>query len=61
MSDERTTDTAPHLRDVIRSALLRMHRSGESYEMGARWIVEDLRKAGFEILPVTVEGDLQTP
>jgi hypothetical protein len=53
------TDTAP--RDVILAALLRMHRSGESYEMGARWIMEDLRKAGFEIVPVTVEGDVHTP
>jgi len=58
--NERATETAD-AREIIIAAMRRMARSGESYEMCARWIVEDLRKAGLEVVPVTVEGDIQAP
>jgi hypothetical protein len=45
MSDTRT----PSVHDVIISSLKRMKQAGESHEMAARWIMEDLRVAGFAI------------
>ena len=53
MSDDSepvTETTKP--RDIIKAALLRMHRSGESYDMGARWVMEDLTSAGLQIVPI---------
>lgn len=45
-----TTTTDP--RDVIAAAIRRMTQAGESNIMCARWIMEDLRKAGLSIVPV---------
>lgn len=39
----------PSARDVIVAALRRASRAGESDAMAARWIIEDLRLAGWEI------------
>ena len=39
-------------RDVILATLRRVRQAGESQEMAARWICEDLAKAGFSITPI---------
>lgn len=44
MSEQHTTP-----RDVILATIKRARKAGESEEMLARWIMEDLRNAGFVI------------
>lgn len=45
-----TTNQNP--RDIIVAALRRMSKAGESHEMAARWIMEDLNTAGFVVQPI---------
>jgi len=61
MSQKPDESKTADAREIIVAAMRRMARSGESYEMCARWIVEDLRMAGLGVAPVTVEGDIQAP
>jgi hypothetical protein len=37
-------------RQVIVAVLRRMRAAGESHEMAARWIMEELHKHGFEVI-----------
>jgi hypothetical protein len=46
-SDGKPQSTLP--RDVILDALRRAKVAGESHEMTARWIMEDLHRAGFTV------------
>lgn len=39
-------------RDVILDTLRRAKIAGESHEMTARWIMEDLHRAGFRVAPL---------
>lgn len=45
--DDHSKPDNPH--DIIVAALRRMSVAGESHEMAARWIMEDLAARGFQI------------
>jgi hypothetical protein len=45
MADNKTTNP----REIIIAVLRRMSREGESHEMAARWIMEALTRAGWEL------------